>query len=291
MRTFALIMAACAASTLNWPASAAAAPAPAAEQRLGRITVTSEGKGPAVVLIPGLASPVAVFDDLAARIGKDHRLIRVQVNGFAGSKAGADSTTNLLPGAVDELAGWLATNHIEKPAVIGHSMGGLMALMLAMAHPAAAGRLMIVDALPFYGMLFGPTATPDAIRPVAEQMRAALVSGGAPKEAPPHMSNSESGRAKIVAWMAASDPKVVGEALVEDATTDFRPSLPALAGMPVTVLYSVPSPDRKDLSAQLYAGAYKALPTAKLIPVERSEHFIMLDQPARFAEAVHDFVK
>jgi pimeloyl-ACP methyl ester carboxylesterase len=290
MRTFALGMAACAAATLNWPAPAAAAPA-AAEQRLDRITITSEGHGPAIVLIPGLASPPAVFDDLAAKIGKGHRLIRVQVNGFAGSKAGADSTTNLLPGAVDELAGWLAANHIERPAVIGHSMGGLMALMLAKAHPAAAGRLMIVDALPFYGMLFGPTATPDVIRPVAEQMRAGLVSGGAPKEAPPHMSNSEAGRAKVVAWMAASDPKVVGEALVEDATTDFRPSLPALAGVAVTVLYSVPSPDRKDLSAQLYGGAYTSLPGAKLIPVDGSEHFIMLDQPAKFDAAVANFLR
>lgn len=290
MRTFALIMAACAASTLNWTTPASAAPR-AVEQRLGRITITSEGKGPVVVLIPGLASPAAVFDDVAARIGKNHRLIRVQVNGFGGSKAGADSATNLLSGAVDDLAGWLAANRVEKPAVIGHSMGGLMALMLAKAHPEATGRVMVVDALPFYGMLFGPTVTPEAVRPFAEQMRQALISGKAPTEAPPHMSNSEAGRAKIVAWMAASDPKVVGEALVEDATTDLRPSLPDLAGVPVTILYSVPSPDRKDVSAQLYGGAYKALPGAKLIPVEGSEHFIMLDQPAKFDAEVADFLR
>ena len=49
-------------------------------------------------------------------------------------------------------------------------MGGLMTLMLAKKHPEAAGKLMIVDALPFYGMLFGPTATPDAVRPIVEQI-------------------------------------------------------------------------------------------------------------------------
>ena len=36
---------------------------------------------------------------------------------------------------------------------------------------------MIVDALPFYGMLFGPSATPDVVRPMVEKMRAGMVSG------------------------------------------------------------------------------------------------------------------
>ena len=63
--------------------------------------------------------------------------------------------------------------------------------------------------------------------PMAEQMRA-FVCGKAPalSEPPPHMSNTDAGRAKVRAWMRASDPKVVGEALVEDATTDFRPTCP-----------------------------------------------------------------
>ena len=46
-------------------------------------------------------------------------------------------------------------------------------------------RLMVVDALPFYGMLFGPQATPDAVRPVVEQMRESLVSGKTPPQVPP----------------------------------------------------------------------------------------------------------
>ena len=117
-----------------------AQPPVTAEQRLNRITIRTIGKGSPVVLIPGLASSPAVFDDVAARIARDHRLILVQVNGFAGSQAASTPLDGLIPGAVDELAGWLAANRIEKPAVIGHSMGGLMAMMLAKRHPAAAGQ-------------------------------------------------------------------------------------------------------------------------------------------------------
>jgi pimeloyl-ACP methyl ester carboxylesterase len=169
-------------------------------------------------------------------------------------------------------------------------MGGLVALMLAKRHPEAAGRLMIVDALPFYGMLFGPQATPDVVRPVVEQMRAGLVSGTTPPQVPPHMSNTDAGKAKILEWLKASDPKTVGEALVEDATTDVRPDLASIA-VPVTVLYAAPTPAFKPIAGKLYADAYKSLSGVKLVPVDNSEHFIMLDQPTAFEQAVAYFLR
>jgi pimeloyl-ACP methyl ester carboxylesterase len=291
LRIYPLILSVLAAATLDWSAVAHAQPPVAAEQRLNRITIRTIGTGSPVVLIPGLASSTAVFDDVAAKIARDHRLILVQVNGFAASPAASAPLEGLIPGAVDELAGWLAANRIQKPAVIGHSMGGLMAMMLAKRHPAAAGRLLIVDSLPFYGMLFGPSATPDAIRPVVEQMRAGLINGTSPPQVPPHMSNTDAGKAKVLEWLKASDPRTVGEALVEDATTDIRADLPALSRTPVTVLYAVSSPDTKAMAAGLYAEAYKSLPGVKLVPIDNSEHFIMLDQPGRFAEEVQGFLR
>jgi pimeloyl-ACP methyl ester carboxylesterase len=292
LRACALALSLCAAATLNWGAPAHAAPAAKtpAEQRLGHLTIRSVGSGPAVVLIPGLGSSTAVYDDLAAKIGGKHRLILVQVNGFAGAPAAA-STDNLIPAAVDELASWLKANKIERPAVIGHSMGGLMGMMLAAKHPAAAGKLMIVDALPFYGMLFGASATPDTVRPVVEQMRAGLVSGAAPLDPPPHMSNTDAGKAKVAAWLKASDRKTVGEALVEDATTDVRGDLHKLANVPVTVVYAVSSAERKAMTDGLYREAYKALPKATLVGVTDSDHFVMLDQPGAFTSAVETFLK
>jgi pimeloyl-ACP methyl ester carboxylesterase len=140
-------------------------------------------------------------------------------------------------------------------------------------------------------MLFGPGATPDAIRPVVEQMRAGLVNGTSPPQVPPHMSNTDAGKARILEWLKTSDPKTVGEALVEDATTDVRPDLPALAGTPVTVLYAVSAPENKAMAGGLYADAYKTLPGVKLVPVDGSEHFIMLDQPARFEQEVENFLR
>ena len=117
-----------------------------------------------------------------------------------------------------------------------------------------------------------------------------MVSGAVPMEAPAGMTNNDAGKAKVAAWLKASDPKIVGEALVEDATTDIRADLPTIK-QPLTVLYAVPSTDREPLTKALYAGAYKDAPNARLTAVGNSEHFIMLDQPAAFEAAVDAFLR
>src|SRR5687768_16913514 len=139
-------------------APAAAAEVEAPQVRLSRLSIQTIGKGDPVVLIPGLASPRSVWDGVAPELARRHRLILVQLNGFGADDPGGNSKPGILPGAVSELAGYLAANKIERPALIGHSMSGLVGMMLARDHPQAVGRLMIVDALPFFGVLMSPGA-------------------------------------------------------------------------------------------------------------------------------------
>src|SRR5688500_11098849 len=96
--------------------------APVAEQTMAHISIRSFGEGQPVVLIPGLASPVAVWDGIAPDLAKNHRLILVQVNGF-GTKAGANAKAGTLDGIVRDLAAYLVKEKVARPAVIGHSMG------------------------------------------------------------------------------------------------------------------------------------------------------------------------
>ena len=110
MRSFALILAACATSTLNWscPIHAASPIASAPAERLPHISIQEIGKGSPVVLIPGLSSPRAVWDGVAPALARDHRVILVQVNGFGGDDPGANLKPGILDGIVADLHGWLA---------------------------------------------------------------------------------------------------------------------------------------------------------------------------------------
>src|SRR5215218_4426422 len=132
MRIIAILLAAAAASTLTWTASPAHAAAPQAvradnEVRLPHISMVKRGHGPAVVLLPGLASPRAVWDGVAPDLARGHTIYLVQVNGFAGDEPGANLGGAVLDGIVADLHTYLATEKVAPVMFVGHSMGGLAA--------------------------------------------------------------------------------------------------------------------------------------------------------------------
>lgn len=289
-RLMALLGLACLAPQILHAAPAATAAAASAEARLPHISVVSIGRGDPVVLIPGLASPRAVWDGIAPDLARNHRVILVQVNGFAGDDAGANLQGDVLPGVVADLVHYLDENRIRRPAVIGHSMGGLIGMLLVKSHPEHVGRLMIVDSLPFFGVLMGPNATLETVRPIAAQLRTALQGQSGPQPVPASMSLTEAGRTRVGGWMNAANHQVTGQAIYEDATSDLRGDVPAIGRVPTTVLYAVSDPARADMFRTIFAGAYAAAPSIRVVPVENSAHFIMLDQPDRFREAVMTFL-
>lgn len=268
-----------------------------------RFTVADEGTvgKPDVVLVPGLTSSREVWAGEAKLLAQNYRLHLVQVNGFAGQPAGANATGELLPGTVDELHAYCETLS-TKPVVIGHSLGGLLTLMLAAKYPADVKKIVIVDALPFLGMLFGPQLTPAMIKPQAEQMRDKIEQQDADKRKASAKQTAEKlvltpeKRPLVENNSEDSDAHVVAEATFEDLQTDVRPDLPQIK-VPALMLYPF-DPTLKVSGAaatrdidELYQGAYKSMPNVTTVRVDGSRHFIMLDQPEKFDGLVEGFLK
>jgi pimeloyl-ACP methyl ester carboxylesterase len=177
-------------------------------------------------------------------------------------------------------------------------MGGLAALKFAKVHPDQVDRLMVVDSLPFFAVLMDPNATVEGVKPAAEAMRAKVASGyGKPADPAVVEANVKSLALKpesialMRQWGAAADPRVTAQALYEDLTTDVRPDLSSIK-TPVTLI--VPwsnSAFGEERTLAFYRRQYAALPNATFVGVAEAGHFVMLDQPERFATAVADFVK
>jgi len=273
---------------------APAAAASTAEVRMDHISVTETGKGSPVILIPGLSSPRAVWDGVAPELAKTHRVILVQVNGFAGDDAGANLKPGLLDGIVGDLHAYIAQHKLQGAAVVGHSMGGLVGLMLAKAQPGDVGKLMIVDSLPWYGMLFGPGATVDAVKPQAAAMRDRFAASYGKPDAAANQAMAArfalrpDAQAKVADWMGKTDVRASAEAMYEDMITDLRGDMGKIA-TPITMLYPTSAALPKAAAEPLYTAAYKDAPHAILVEVPDSAHFIMLDQPAVFLKAVTAF--
>ncbi|MBO9558329.1 MAG: alpha/beta hydrolase, partial [Caulobacter sp.] len=172
-------------------------------------------------------------------------------------------------------------------------------LMLAKQHPEDLGRLMVVDSLPWYGVVFGgPTATVAALEPQAAAMRDRTI--GSSPEAWAAMETQfmtrliklPEGLKAGTAAAVASNPAVVGQALYDDLTTDLRGEVASIK-TPTLVLYpwdeSTHAPQA--VFDQLYTNAYAPMTSAKVKRIDGSYHFIMYDQPAAFAAEVESFLK
>lgn len=265
--------------------------------RNDRLSVEVMGAGPDVILIPGYASSREVWRATAERLQATHRVHLVQLAGFAGEPWTHGDGPVLAP-AVDAVAAYVKDAGLRQPAVIGHSMGGLTALLLAQRHPDAVGRVMAVDNLPFFSALYGPQATTETARPFAAQaaqamltqdaasMRAAQTAGAA------GLARDPATRTAMVDWALASDRQALATAIAEVMTTDARPGLAAMT-TPVTALYAADADGGAPatLADAMWTREYASLPGVKLVRVDGSRHFIMADQPERFMELVGEFLK
>jgi pimeloyl-ACP methyl ester carboxylesterase len=294
-----LLVSAAAPLLVLQPTIGHAAPAAAAAEnvtQMDHISIAATGSGSPVILIPGLSSPRAVYDGIVPELAKTHRVYAVQVNGFEGGDPGENLAPGILDGIVADLDRYIAENTLGGAAVIGHSMGGLVGLMLARAHPGDVGRLMVVDSLPYVGDIFVPGATVAQVEPQAKAMREQMAASyGTPADAAANaalaagMALNADSRAKIAAWVAKADPRVSAQAMYEDMTTDLRPDMAKIT-TPITLVYPWSARLPKERADGFYRAEYADAPHMTFMPVGESGHFVMLDQPEAFAGAVRRFL-
>ena len=160
------------------PLAAACATTPAAPEASfssDRISVEVVGAGPDVVLVPGLSSHPDVWRSTVAAV-PGYRYHLVHVAGFAGKAPGANASGPVIEPVAAEIARYIRETRLARPAIVGHSLGGDWAMLVAARNPGLVSRVMVVDMLPFLGAMFaGPTATPETLRPMADQIRQSML--------------------------------------------------------------------------------------------------------------------
>ncbi|WP_265569723.1 alpha/beta fold hydrolase [Sphingomicrobium nitratireducens] len=294
MKSLTILAAALAATALPLPALAAPAQPTTEAQTLthDHIRTTLHGtSGPVAVLIPGMSTPGAVWDDTVEAFAGDHRLLVVTVRGFDGERGTANEAEGAIPGIVADLAADLEQRDLGPATIVGHSLGGLLALKFGLDHPELATNLLIVDALPFFGTVFDPNATLESAEPQAIRMRDMMIAGAEMMRAMGEkgtdsgqgamgMSVDEATRVKIANWSIDAEPLAVAQLVYEDTMMDLRQDIAALE-MPVTVLHFATG-EHADMAKARYATDYAALDGVRMVPADNSAHFVQLDRPDLF---------
>jgi pimeloyl-ACP methyl ester carboxylesterase len=99
-----------------------------------RVKLTEWGRGPAVVLLHGLAGSRAYLRPYAERLARTHRVLAVDLPGHGGSDMLEPFT---FPDAARAMADAVAAAGAERPVVFGHSFGAPLAVAWAAERPVA----------------------------------------------------------------------------------------------------------------------------------------------------------
>jgi pimeloyl-ACP methyl ester carboxylesterase len=210
----------------------------------------------------------------------------LSIGGFAGVPPGP---APILENVRERLAAYIREKRLQKPVIVGHSLGGFIALDLAEKYPDLPGRLVIVDAYPFFAGVMDPDLTAEKAKANAEMMRKTLA-GQSRDEFERYIKSGVSTRAmvtkdsdldRLIAWGLASDRAAATEIMTSLFTGDLRPGLGKIKS-PTLVLGTwigyKQYTDREHVE-QNFRRQYAGLRGARIEMTDAARHFIMWDDP------------
>ena len=266
--------------------------------------VAVSGHGRPMILIPGLASSGDTWTATVARYRDRYECHVLTLAGFAGTPPIAEP---LLATVRAELADYIRGRHLDHPVIVGHSLGGSLALALAVDHPDLVGPLVIVDMVPFLGGAALQAQSLEEARPRIAATRAYMSaqtdaqwaeyakSGASVK----FMVTGAADLATITGWSVASDRRTVTDALADVYGLDLREDMARIKA-PVLVLGTwkgvhdeVLEAAKIDVSRSAiedsFIRQYAKLPRLTFVMAE-TRHFIMFDDPVWFFGQLDGFL-
>jgi len=122
------------------------------------------GSGPPLVVLHGLFGSSGNWRGVARALAVSHTVVSVDLRNH-GASPWADSMDYVE--MADDVLQLIDRLELKRPTLMGHSMGGKVAMALALRHPARISGLIVVD--------IAPVSYADTLTPFAEAMRSANV--------------------------------------------------------------------------------------------------------------------
>jgi pimeloyl-ACP methyl ester carboxylesterase len=299
---FAFALAACApafaADAAATPNRFAATITPAERFEVGALLVERHGSGGRpLVLIPGLASGSWAWQDTVRAFSGKQAVYVVTLPGFDGR---APAEGNVMDAARKALRELITSRKLNKPVLVGHSLGGTLAIAVAEDAPDLVGGVIAVDGLP---VMPGTEDTLPAVRAqMAGQIKARMAAADAAAFAQQQhqymhtigvldMSKGDA----LAELSGRSNPASVASAAAEDIALDLRPGLSHITA-PVLVVAPFFEADAaqygmtESSKAEYYKSLMDGTPKLEVVTISPSRHFVMFDQPQKLVDAIRSFV-
>lgn len=235
------------------------------------------GTGRPIIFIPGLGSPGEVWDETVEHLANDHECHVITLSGFAGRPPIEEPLSSAVR---RDLTRYIRSRSLDHPILVGHSMGGFIALWLAGSFPENIGPVIIVDA--------GPALSGDLEEAKQLRDRWAKASDEEFAVQAKYMyagMATDPKRLEAISTLAAkSDRKTIGDAIFEMMSTDLTDLLEDIRAPVLFVLADGFFQTRIKKQAE-------PIRDKEIVVVPRARHFVMIDDPKRFFAAVDAFLE
>jgi pimeloyl-ACP methyl ester carboxylesterase len=271
---------------------------PARSFDAGSVHVDVYGTGsPSLVLVPGLTDSAAVWNTTVAHYQTTHTIYVLTLPGFGGRPPVAPPMLDTVAADIGKFL-----PQADRPVIIGHSLGGYLAIRIAEEHSNLIRGAIAIDGLPvFAGM---DALSPQARAGLAGQMASQIKSSSpdAFKSAQRQQIAYMTKPANVdtaVTFSQGADQNATATYLQEMLAGDLRPQLsqitvPLLEIGPFDASVDAQNPFHPMSTSAQKQTYYQSLlagdPTAKVVMIDDSRHFIMLDQPAALYAAIDAFL-
>jgi pimeloyl-ACP methyl ester carboxylesterase len=261
---------------------------PAASFAAGSVHVDVYGTPgkPALLFIPGLTCGAWEWSGEIARFSPSYRIYALTLPGFDGVPT---IKTPLFDTVSSDVWAMMQQQHIDRPTIVGHSLGGTLAILLAEQHPDRLRKVIAVDGLP----VFPGTQLMTASQRAAMAQRSSQFPASQ-KSALQYMVTAPADVDAIAAATAKADPAATGRWVYEDLMLDLRANLKNVTIPIVEIAPFDPSLDPygpariADAAGKqrYYASLFEGAPRTTVKVISPSRHFVMYDQPAALHTAL-----
>ena len=251
-----------------------------------RLAATELGDGPALIVLHGLFGSARNWSTIARRLAPSHRVIALDLRNH-GASPWADTMT--YAEMADDVADFIAAAGLDRPSILGHSMGGKVAMTLALGG-ATLGAVIVVDIAPvaFDGGFGQYVAAMSAIDLTAVERRGdadAALSSAVPDPAlRAFLLQNLVARDGSYAWrinLRAIDtglPALSGFSPADPTSTFAGPALFVAGGRSAY------------LAAKHHPAVRRLFPRAEIAVLDDAGHWLHAEQPEKFFDLVAPFL-
>lgn len=248
--------------------------------------VTIKGKGQPILLFPGFTCTGEVWEETVTELSKNYECHIFTFAGFGGL---APIEKPWLPKIKEGIVNYVEEQKLKDPIVIGHSLGGALALWLATDENHNFSKLIVVDALPSTGALMMPNFKSENMvydNPWNKQMLEmdAEAFEKMAKQMASRMTLNTEKHEQLKDWIIQSDRETYVYGYTDLLKLDLREDIVKIT-IPVTVLGAT-HPYGMEVAKKTYKEQYKNLESYNMEFAEGSAHFIMFDQPVWFLNQI-----